>query len=162
MSQSVSTSTDTRPSQPTAPVDPAAPRLPVAVRDLVLLGARVLLGVILIAHGLQKLLTNGIAGTAAGFEQGGVPLPLVSAGFAAGVETLGGLLLVLGLLTPLVGLLVAGVMAGAFWFVHMGQGLFAADGGWELVAVIGLAALTFAVTGPGRFSLDALLGRRRS
>lgn len=44
----------------------------------------------------------------------------------------------------------------------MGQGLFATDGGWELVAALGLAAVVFALVGPGRFSLDALLRRRRA
>lgn len=160
MSQAVST-TESRATS-TARVDAAGtPPLPSAVRDVVLLLARVLLGVILIAHGLQKFVSNGIAGTTEMFTAVGVPMPQVSAVLAATIETVGGGLLVLGLLTPLAGVLVAAVMAGAFWFVHMGQGLFASDGGWELVAVIALAALTFAVTGPGRVSLDALLLRSR-
>lgn len=158
MSQSVS-STTSHPVE--ASRDVAAPPLPTVVRDLVLLAARALLGVVLIAHGLQKFVTNGLEGTATMLAGAGVPLPQVSAVAAATVETLGGALLVLGLLTPIAGVLVAAVMAGAFWFVHKGQGLFASDGGWELVAVIAVAALTFAVTGPGRISLDALLGRRR-
>lgn len=143
-------------------VDPAAPRLPLAVRDAGLLAARVLLGVIMIAHGWQKFVTNGLDATGGAFAKMGVPMPEVSAALAASVELGGGILLVLGLFTPIAGLAVAAVLAGAFWFVHMGQGLFATDGGWELVAALGLAAVVFALVGPGRFSLDALLRRRRA
>lgn len=144
-----------------AAFDEAAPPLPSSARDLVLLAARTLLGVVVMAHGLQKFLTNGLDGTATMFAGMGVPLPQVSAAASAGIETVGGALLILGLLTPVAGVLITAVMAGAFWFVHMGRGLFAADGGWELVAVIGLAALMLAVVGPGRFSLDALVRRHR-
>ena len=72
------------------------------------------------------------------------------------------MLLLLGLLTPVVGVLVAAVMGGAWWFAHRGAGLFAAEGGGELVAVIGLLALALAAVGPGRLSLDALLARGRT
>lgn len=132
-----------------------------SLRDIGLLLTRVLLGVVLFAHGWQKLATNGLDATAAGFTQMGVPLPEISVALAAGIETVGGVLLVLGALTPLAGIAAAFVMAGAFWFVHAGNGLFAADGGWELVAVIALAAIQLALVGPGRYSVDALLARRR-
>lgn len=132
------------------------------VRDVVLLLSRVLLGVVLVAHGWDKLVGTGLAATGDGFAAMNVPAPQVSAAAAGAVELVGGLLLMLGLLTPLAGVLVALVMAGAFAMVHAGAGVFVADGGWELVAVIGLAALTFAAVGPGRFSLDHLLTSRRS
>lgn len=160
MSQSLSTS---RPSASAeGRIDPAAPRVPAVARDLGLLLARVLLGVIMMAHGWQKLVTNGLDATAGMFGSAGVPMPPVAAALAAGIELGGGALLVLGLLTPLAGLAVAAVLAGAFVFVHAGQGLFASDGGWELVAALGLASVVFALVGPGRLSLDALLRRRRT
>lgn len=135
--------------------------LPRTVRDVVLLVGRILLGIILIAHGWQKLGTNGLTATADGFEKMGVPAPQLSAAFSALVELVGGSLILLGALTPVVALLVALDMLGAFLFVHVGKGVFATEGGWELVAVIAVAALAFAV-GPGRFSVDALLARRRT
>lgn len=145
-----------------APEAAATPRVPPVVRDAGLLAARALLGVIMIAHGWQKVATNGLEATGGAFAQMGVPLPEISAAVAAGIELGGGLLLVLGLFPPIAGLAVAAVLAGAFWFVHLGNGLFATDGGWELVAALGLASVVFALVGPGRFSLDGLRERRRA
>lgn len=133
-----------------------------AIQDVVLLIARIGLGTVLIAHGWQKLDEQGLDGTAAGFDSMGIPLPVAAAHFATWVELVGGGLLVVGLLTPLVGLLVVGDMAGAFWFTHREAGIFAADGGWELVAMIGLLALTLAGAGAGRLSVDGwIAGRSR-
>jgi putative oxidoreductase len=132
-------------------------RLPDSVRDLVLLVARVVLGVVLFAHGWQKLLVDGIAETRTQFEALGVPMAIASASFVTFVEFAGGILLVLGALTPLVALLHLVVMVGAAIFVHASQGVFAADGGWEVVAVIGSCELVLAAHGAGRFSVDRLV-----
>jgi putative oxidoreductase len=83
-----------------------------AATDLALLLARLGLGGVLIAHGWQKYDEQGLSGTAAGFEAMGIPLPDAAAYFATGVELVGGAMLLVGLLTPLVGLLVVGNMAG--------------------------------------------------
>jgi putative oxidoreductase len=136
-------------------------QLPPALRDLLALGARLLLGVVLMAHGYQKLVGQGLGATSAGFARLGVPVPGVSATFAACVETFGGLLLVAGLLTPVVGALVAFVMLGAGWFAGHWFGGITGDDGWELVGVIMAGALMLAATGPGRLSLDHVLARRR-
>lgn len=130
-------------------------------RDLALLVARLGLGVILIAHGWQKLSDQGLAGTAAGFGQMGVPLPTVSAYYATFVELVGGVALILGLALPLVGLLVALDMAGALVLVHLPNGLFASEGGFELVLAIGVGAVAIAAAGSGRLGLDHYLLRRR-
>lgn len=164
MSSTSTRSTSTRTSKNTTGANTSGQLLPLpaAARDGGLLIARVLLGVILIAHGWQKFSTWGLDGTAANFEEMGIPAPTAAAAVAATIELVGGILLVVGLLTPLVAVAVPVVMAGAFWFVHRELGIFATDGGWELVAVIGLAAAVFGLVGPGRFSLDALLGGRRA
>ena len=65
-----------------------------ASRDLILLIARVGLGVVFIAHGWQKYRTNGIDGTATGFDQMGVPAPTLSAYYATAVELIGGAALI--------------------------------------------------------------------
>lgn len=134
---------------------------PAVLRDAALLVARLLLGTVMIAHGWQKFATWGIDGTAASFGQMGVPAPTLSAGFAATVELLGGIALVLGLLTPVAGLLLALNMFGAYLFAHTGHGIFTKEGGWELVGALGAGALALAGAGAGRFSLDALLNRGR-
>lgn len=136
--------------------------VPGVVRDIGLLLARVLLGVVLIVHGGQKLFSNGVEGTGAFFESMGVPAAQAAAAFAGTVELVGGILLVLGLLTQLVAVLVVVIMAGAYFYVHKVAGIYAADGGWELVAVIGLAVAVFGLVGPGRYSLDALIAGRRA
>ncbi|WP_214370019.1 DoxX family protein [Pseudonocardia sp. H11422] len=135
--------------------------LPAPARDIALLVARIVLGVILIAHGAQKFFGFGIGGTATAFAGMGVPLPAVSATIVATIELVGGALLLLGVATAVVGLLVVLVMLGAALFVHVGNGIFVANGGWELVGAIGAAALTLAAVGPGRYSIDHTLGARR-
>ena len=131
----------------TRPANPAA-------RDLVLLITRIGLGIVFVAHGWQKFHTNGLDGTAKGFQQMGVPAPTLSAYYATAIELLGGIALIVGVLTPLVGVLLALDMLGAFAFVHVSNGVFVAEGGWELVAVLGLLSLTLATVGAGRYSLD--------
>lgn len=133
---------------------------PALVQDVALLLVRVVLGVVLVAHGWQKAVTNGADATAGGFDAMGIPAPTLAAWFAIAVELGGGVLLLLGLLTPIVGVLVAAVMAGAFWFAHRGATILSSEGGWELVAVLGFAGLALAAVGPGRLSLDAALVRR--
>jgi putative oxidoreductase len=70
-------------------------------------------------------------------------------------ETGGGLLLALGLLTPLAAALLCGVMLVAAISVHIKKGFFVTGGGYEYTLVLGVAALTLAFTGPGALSLDA-------
>ena len=134
--------------------------LPAPFRDAALLLTRLALGAIFLAHGGQKLFTNGVDGTAAFFGQAGVPLPTASAWAATLVELVGGGLLVVGLALPVVGVLLAADMLGAYLFVHAGQGIFVAEGGWELVLALGVTSLLLAAVGAGRYSLDHVLARR--
>ncbi len=128
-----------------------------------LLVGRVALGVVLIAHGWQKYFTFGISGVTASFEQMGVPAAGAAAVFAATVELVGGIALIVGLLVPVVGLLVAVDMAGALLFVHAPNGVFVDAGGYELVLVIGALAVVFAGLGAGAYSIDRLLaGKQRA
>ncbi|HWS31635.1 MAG TPA: DoxX family protein [Actinoplanes sp.] len=129
-------------------------------RDVALLIARVVVGIVFIAHGWQKFNEWGLDGTSAAFGQMGVPLPTVSAWFAAIVELAGGVALVAGIAVPVVSLLLIVNMLGAFLIVHMSNGIFVDNGGFELVATLGAAALIFAVLGAGRFSVDRLLAPR--
>jgi putative oxidoreductase len=137
--------------------------LPAPARDLAVLVTRVAVGLVFVAHGWQKLSTNGIDGTAAFFDQVGVPAASAAAWFAAVVELAGGAALVVGVAVPVAGLLLLVNMLGALVFVHAGAGLFVDQGGYELVLTLGAAALLLAVLGAGRYSVDHLLtGRRRT
>lgn len=131
-------------------------------RDLATLLARLGLGVVLFAHGWQKLATNGLDATHAGFEGMGVPMPMVSAYFATFVELIGGPALILGIFTPIVGILLFLDMLGAFVLVHYDAGVFVGNGGYELVVALGVGVLLLAAVGAGRFSLDAVFGGKTS
>ena len=129
-------------------------------KDVAVLIARVGLGVVFAAHGAQKLFTWGLSGTADAFAGMGVPAPQASALFAALIELVGGAALVLGVVTPVAGLLLAADMLGAYLLVHAGNGVFIDGGGFELVAALGAGALVLAATGAGRASVDHVIGSR--
>ncbi|MCP2258643.1 putative oxidoreductase [Streptoalloteichus tenebrarius] len=136
-------------------------QLPAWIRDLVLLLARVAVGVVFMAHGWQKLVTNGMGPTSTAFGQMGIPVPTLSAWFTALVEFAGGAALIVGFLLPLVGLLQAFAMLGALFMVHLNGGLFLPKG-FEYVLVLAAAALALGFNG-GAYSLDRVLfGRRRA
>jgi putative oxidoreductase len=130
-------------------------------RDLGLLLLRLGTGGVLAAHGAQKLFGwfggHGLEGTGQFMESVGYAPGKASASAAGLAEAGGGTLLALGLATPAAGAAAAGAMAGAAT-VHMPNGFFAQEGGYEYAASLGLAAAGLAVTGPGRLSLDHALG----
>lgn len=125
-------------------------------KDVCITISRILVGIVLIAHGWQKYDSWTIDGTAKSFESMSVPWPNASAQIATYFELAAGVLLILGLLVRIVGPLLFIQMAFAFGFAHWGKGVFVADGGWELVGVLGAAGLALAASGSGRFSLDYL------
>jgi putative oxidoreductase len=130
--------------------------------DIGLLVLRLAVGLTMAAHGGQKLFGwfggYGIAGTGGFLESLGFRPGKVHAGLAGTAELLGGLLIALGLLTPVGAALVIAVMVVAIGSVHLPKGFFVSDGGFEynLMIVASSAALAFA--GPGAYSLDAVDG----
>ncbi|MFI2337945.1 DoxX family protein [Nocardia rhamnosiphila] len=130
------------------------------LRNLLILLARVGLGVVFLAHGWQKFVTNGLDATQRGFESMGAPLPGISAILAAAIELAGGAGLILGVITPVWAVLLFADMVGAYLITHMGNGLFVNSGGSELVIGLGAGALLLLCTGAGRFSVDGLPGGR--
>ena len=130
--------------------------------DSGLLLARVVLGALMAAHGSQKLLGwfggYGIAGTAGFFEQIGFRPGRLFATTAAVTEIASGALLALGLFGPVAGALIVSVMIVAAISVHWPHGVFAATNGIEVPLLYGVGAAALTLTGPGAYSLDALLG----
>ncbi|GAA2261353.1 DoxX family protein [Glycomyces scopariae] len=120
-----------------------------------LLIGRVVLGIVFIAHGWQKW-NQGIDATAQGMESMGIPAPTLSAYFTVLSELVGGALLIVGALLPLVGLALAGVMLGAMYFVHLDGGFFSRDGGYEYVLVLAAASIAIGFSGGGLLALDNL------
>lgn len=130
-------------------------------RDLVLLVARIGLGVMMLAHAkLEYDFGGSLAGVGQLFAQSGVPLPAIAGPANVLFEFVGGIAMILGLAVPIVGVVMALNMAGAWLFVHT-SGLFAMDhNGPELVIALGLLSLVLTVTGSGRFGLDHLIVTR--
>jgi putative oxidoreductase len=135
--------------------------LPAPARDWALVIARVLIGVVMFAHGYQKMVINGIGRTTEGFENLSIPVAIVSASFVTVVEFAGSVLLIAGALTTTVSSLMLVIMVGAAWFVHAENGIFIKDGGWELVGVIAAGLIALAAVGPGRYSIDHVVRKRR-
>jgi putative oxidoreductase len=132
--------------------------------DFGLLAIRLGVGSALVAHGTQKLF-----GWFGGYGPDGTGQWMSSMGFTgdgkrnailAGLgEAGGGALLALGLATGPAGAAVTGTMAVA-GSTHVPNGFFNADGGFELPATFALVGTALALGGPGRFSLDHVLGHR--
>lgn len=130
--------------------------------SLGLLLVRVVIGVIMAAHGAQKLLGwfggYGLRGTGQFFEQIGFQPGPAFAAAASISEILSGLLVALGFLGPIGPALMISVMIVAAMTVHWEHGLFASNNGIELPLLYGITAFGLALTGFGQYSLDNLLG----
>ncbi|MHA7278362.1 DoxX family protein [Arthrobacter sp. MDT2-2] len=124
---------------------------------------RVALGVVFLAHGWQKIFDYTIPGTQAAFAQMGVPAAELIGPAVGFLELFGGAALILGVLVRPVAALLALDMLGALFLVHAPAGIFADNGGYELVLVLAAGAAALGLVGAGRFSLDALtFGRNRN
>jgi putative oxidoreductase len=132
------------------------------VRDVALLLGRLLLGTIMFVHGYQKLMIDGIGRTTQGFESMSIPVAIVSASFVTVVEVVGGVLVILGALLTTVAACYLVVMVGAAVFVHIPNGMFVDNGGWELVGAIAALLLALAAAGSGRYGVDHWVRSRRS
>ena len=119
---------------------------------------RVAVGAILAVHGAMKLLD--VPGTVQGFAHLGIPYPHYAVYLAIAGELLGGLGLVVGLLTRVAAFGTLASMAVAVGYAHWGHGLLAQNGGFEYPLILGLVSLFFVGHGAGPVSLDALARRR--
>lgn len=130
--------------------------------DTGLLVARLVFGLVMAAHGSQKLFGwfggYGLAGTGGFFEQLGFRPGRFFAAIAGTTEVAGGLLLAFGLLGPLGPALILSVMLVAAATVHWQNGLWASNNGLEITLLYGAASVALALTGFGAMSLDAVLG----
>jgi putative oxidoreductase len=130
--------------------------------NLGLLLIRVIFGLIMVAHGGQKLFGwlggYGLAGTGGFFESLGFRPGKMFAAAAALSEFVGGLLFTVGFLGPVGPALILAVMLVASISVHLRNGLFAATNGVEVPLLIATAVVGVALIGFGTFSLDAALG----
>ena len=130
--------------------------------DSGILVLRLVLGLLMAAHGSQKLFGwfggHGLAAVSGMFESLGFRPGRFFAPAAAISEVGSGLLVALGLFGPVGPALMLTVMIVAAVSVHWPNGLFAMSNGIEVPLLYGVGAAALALTGSGVFSLDALLG----
>jgi putative oxidoreductase len=149
-----------------------------------LLLLRVGTGVALVSHGYPKLFggegkqahpmltklygknfqasveRSGPAAFAQGLERMEVPLPQLAAYASGAAEFGGGLALALGFLTRLAAPAVLFNMITAIRKAHWANG-FSGQGGFEMPSLFAIIVATLALTGPGKYSVDALMRRKR-
>jgi putative oxidoreductase len=129
------------------------------------IAARTVIGGLFIGHGTQKLFGwfggPGLDGAAAGFDSMGMRPGRRNAILAGAAETGGGAALALGLATPLAAAALIGTMITAIRTVHLKNGPWNSNGGYEynLVLIAAVAALVEA--GPGGLSVDRARGHVR-
>jgi putative oxidoreductase len=130
--------------------------------DTGLLILRLVLGLLMAAHGAQKLFGwfggPGLAGVGGMFESLGFRPGRLFAAVAATSEIGSGVLMALGLLGSIGPALMLSVMIVAAVSVHAPHGLFAVSNGIEIPLLYGIGAAALTLTGPGQYSLDALFG----
>ncbi|MDN2661890.1 DoxX family protein [Psychromonas sp. 14N.309.X.WAT.B.A12] len=128
---------------------------------------RIPVGLILVAHGSQKLFAwfggYGLEGTGQWMESIGLAPGFLMALLAGSAEFFGGIALILGLLTRPAALLIAFTMLVAIFTAHISNGLFISNGGIEYALTLFAATLALTFQGAGRFSIDnrlaTLLGK---
>ena len=116
---------------------------------------RLALGIILLAHGLLKIMVFGIDGTVGFF--GSMGLPAIAAYLTIFGEIAGGVAILAGLYTRLAAILSLPILAGAVW-AHMGNGwVFSNEGGgWEFPALLVVLAIIVALQGNGKVAIRTL------
>ncbi|MDF0534828.1 DoxX family protein [Shewanella yunxiaonensis] len=125
---------------------------------------RVPVGLTLMAHGSQKLFGMfggyGLEGTGQWMASIGLTPGYLMALLAGSGEFFGGLFLLLGLLLRPAAAVVAFTMLVALFTVHIHNGLFMANNGYEYALTLAAIALSLVVSGAGKVSLDNIIARK--
>jgi putative oxidoreductase len=126
---------------------------------VVLSAVRVVVSFLWICHGLQ-----GLVGAFGGIDGHGTAVPpsMVEGYSASLIETVVGALVLIGLATRVCAVLCSGVMAFAYFTVHVPLGLFPIVNQGEEAVLYCWIFLLIAFAGPGRFAVDTLIRRHRS
>jgi putative oxidoreductase len=115
---------------------------------------RIVAGLIFLEHGSQKLL-----GFPPGDHAGPEVLSLIW--WSGAIELVAGALIALGLFTRAAAFIASGMCAVAYWMVHAPQSPFPVNNQGDAAILYCFLFLYFVFAGPGPWSLDAMLGRRR-
>lgn len=123
-------------------------------------------GVVFAAHGAQKLFGwfggYGLSATGDWMASIGLQPGVLMAALAGGAEFFGGLLLIAGLLVRPAALVLAVTMLVAIVTVHLGNGLFMANNGYEFGLALLVISVALAIRGAGSWSVDSALQARQA
>lgn len=129
-----------------------------------MLPIRLASGVIFAAHGAQKLYGwfggYGLEGTGAWMSSIGLEPGVLMAALAGGAEFFGGLALMLGLLVRPAAIVLALTMAVAIFTVHLSNGLFILNNGYEFGLALLAVSVTLAIRGAGSASIDQIISTK--
>ncbi len=128
------------------------------VRDIALLLTRILMGVVLLAHGWHRWQVMGVAREVSLLDAAGVGNATTIIWLVIGFEIVGGILLIFGLATPLVGLGVVALNVATIVLLRSEE-FYAHMHGWEYNAVQAVVGLLLLAHGSGRTGLDTLFLR---
>lgn len=127
---------------------------------------RLPLGIIFAAHGAQKLFGwfggYGLQGTGQWMASIGLEPGVLMAALAGSAEFFGGIFLLIGLLTRPTALVLAFTMVIAIFSVHIGNGLFMSNNGYEFGLALLAGALSLMISGGGSLSVDHRIAARLS
>ncbi|WP_328189443.1 DoxX family protein [Marinobacter sp. OP 3.4] len=125
------------------------------------LALRIPVGIIFVAHGAQKLFGwfggYGLEGTGQWMDSIGLGPGIVMALLAGAAEFFGGLALIVGLLVRPAAAVLAFAMLIAIFSVHIGNGLFMSNNGYEFGLTLLAVSVSLLFSGAGRASVDRLL-----
>jgi putative oxidoreductase len=143
----------------TAAASPALAERLDAARPYALSAFRVVVGLLFACHGAASLF--GVLGGAAGSHGGTIAAGTWPGWYAAVIQLVGGVLVLLGVGTRTAALIASGSMAYAYFDVHQSMALWPLQNGGEASAMFSWAFLLLVFTGPGAVSLDRLFRRNR-
>jgi putative oxidoreductase len=125
---------------------------------------RLIAGIIFVAHGGQKLFAwfggYGLGGTGQWMESIGLSPGYLMALMAGSAEFFGGILLIIGFLTRPTALILAITMLVAIFTVHINNGLFMSDNGYEFGLSLIAITLALFIQGGGKYSIDKNVYKR--
>ena len=128
------------------------------------LALRIPVGIVFIAHGAQKLFGAfggyGLEGTGQWMASIGLNPGYLMALLAGSAEFFGGIALILGLLVRPAAVVLAFTMLVAIFAVHIGNGLFMSNDGYEFGLVLLAASVSLAISGAGRASIDRIIASK--
>ena len=129
--------------------------------DISMLIVRVIAGLTMVAHGYQKVFVYGVVGMTDTFTKMAVPVPTLTGPFISYLELIGGVMLVVGLLTRPIALLLAIDMFAAAALVHLKGGYYMPSGA-EFVLLLMSLYIAIAIAGGGSMSVDASFAKSKN